>query len=110
MRYSQLIEDLQTTTTGIKNILQSILISLMSSGVFQIPMQSLIDEIRDKTSQDIPIDTLTQLLQSSQVVQSVDAENVQLHNPNESQEESSSDKVEQMANNADYSQVTSPDA
>jgi len=106
MRYKDLVEDLQTSTSGIKNIIQSILISLMSSGVFQIPVQSLIDEVKKSTSQDIPIDTLTTMLQSMQIVQSVDSEKVELHDPSESQEDSSADKVEQMANGADYSSVT----
>ena len=109
MRYSDLVEDLQSSAIGIENLIQSIMISLMSSGVFQLPLQSLVDEIQSKTSQTIPVDALTRMLQNMQIVSSVDAKTVQLKNPDDSQEESSADKVEQMANNADYSSVTKPD-
>lgn len=98
MRYSDLVENIGSSDS-IRDMIQTIIISLSASGVEKIPLKSVLSELQNKTNMQVPIDTITSILQGMPFVSSVDDNYVMIGNvSNQAEtEESSKDKVAQMA-------------
>ncbi len=102
MRFSQITED--APGKDIRNMISTIALSLIATGREQVSIQSLINEIKKRTNIDVPYNVMMDILTQLPFVQDANSDVVTFQGNDTSSdadaEESSEDKVEDMATKA----------
>lgn len=104
MKYQQLIE---SGSTNVNAMVMDLIMSLKASGIDQVPLSSISKEIYKRYNIDVDMNELSNILEAMPMVSSVDGGNITIGSKSNDSEESADEKVEKMAMNADYSDVTS---
>lgn len=83
MRYRDLVQEGLGSQQGIRDMVQTAIMSLSSQGIVDIPTKMVAQELRRKYHMDVPYSQLVDMLSSLPIVGSADNNSVSLRDPNE---------------------------
>lgn len=102
MKYSELTED--APPKDIRNLIQSIALSLIGSGREEVHTMNLVNEIKKRTGIDVPYGVLMDILNELPFIQDANSDIITLGSDDidgtESEEQSSEEQVQDMATKA----------